>query len=388
MSDREFENYLQLLRSLLRLNRDQSEAISAELRSHMEDRLEDLLAQGISREEAIQQALSEFGDAAGLGNKFGAISFSRKRRWLMRLMTFSTAATLLIAASLITFWPGRNAAPGLASLEAQVPPASKTPPTDRDTFVPRTPGENTQNEVNTFGAPAPAATPQPTKNVKPRNSASLKIDEQLNKATNIDVVEMPLKDVFIYLQELHQIPIVLKTRKLNEASIPMDTPVTKSLKGIRLSTALHHILDDLDLTYYIDDVLVITTPDDAQAHPEVRIYDCRDILSTSATNLEQPSLGQNPEQTIRTPRMSNNQLSANQRDHRAEQLMKIITTNVDPATWADSQRGKPGNGAISEFNGLLVVTQTAQTHLKVEHVLNMLREAAGLDVTKANKVVR
>src|SRR6476660_811808 len=121
MSDREFENYLQLLRGLLRLNRDQSEAISAELRSHMEDRLEELLARGLPREEAIQQALAEFGDAAGLGNKFGAISLSRKRRWLMRLMTFSTAATLLIAASLITFWPGRNAAPGVAIAAAQAP---------------------------------------------------------------------------------------------------------------------------------------------------------------------------------------------------------------------------------------------------------------------------
>jgi len=34
------------------------------------------------------------------------------------------------------------------------------------------------------------------------------------------------------------------------------------------------------------------------------------------------------------------------------------------------------------------VTQTAQTHRKIEHLLSMLREAAGLDLTNAGRVVR
>ena len=48
----------------------------------------------------------------------------------------------------------------------------------------------------------------------------------------------------------------------------------------------------------------------------------------------------------------------------------------------------PGNGTISEYNGLIVVTQTAQTHNKIERVLDMLREAAGLESPKTGKVVR
>src|SRR5262245_63389312 len=102
MSDREFENYLTLLASLLQLSGKQREAIAEELRSHLEDRLEELMARGVSREEAVKQALAEFGDAAGLAGQFATISWNRKRRWLVRLMTFSVAATVLIAASLIT----------------------------------------------------------------------------------------------------------------------------------------------------------------------------------------------------------------------------------------------------------------------------------------------
>src|SRR5687767_10357401 len=115
MSDREFENYLALLSSLLRLDRKQQASIADELRAHLEDRLEELLARGVSHDDAVRQALAEFGDAAGLAGQFGAISMNRKRRWLMRLTTFSVAATLLLAAGLAIFWPGRNAAPGRAA---------------------------------------------------------------------------------------------------------------------------------------------------------------------------------------------------------------------------------------------------------------------------------
>src|SRR6478672_9351083 len=106
MSDREFENYLALLTRLLRLNRQQSEALSAELRSHMEDRLDELITSGISHNEAVRQALTEFGDAAGLAHHFSDVSINRKRRWVVRTMTFSLAAAFLFALSLIAFWPG------------------------------------------------------------------------------------------------------------------------------------------------------------------------------------------------------------------------------------------------------------------------------------------
>ena len=66
--------------------------------------------------------------------------------------------------------------------------------------------------------------------------------------------------------------------------------------------------------------------------------------------------------------------------------MNLITTNVFPQSWD----GVGGPGSISEYNGLIVISQTGDCHHTVEHLLNMLREAGGL---KANadgkpKVVR
>ena len=72
-------------------------------------------------------------------------------------------------------------------------------------------------------------------------------------------------------------------------------------------------------------------------------------------------------------------------DQRAMRLMTIITTNVEPQSWHPvgqvpaADDGPSVGGAVSEYNGLIVITQTAQTHKKVEHVLDMLREAAGME---------
>jgi hypothetical protein len=99
-----------------------------------------------------------------------------------------------------------------------------------------------------------------------RGGAEEKIFNELNRTTDVDVVEMPLKDVVMYLQDKHQIPIVLSDKKLEEASISTDTPVTKSLKNVTLRSALRLILKDLELTYVVrDEVLQITTPEDAES---------------------------------------------------------------------------------------------------------------------------
>jgi hypothetical protein len=396
MSDRDFDNYLTLLASLLRLDPKQRQSISQELRSHLEDRLDELTAQGISHNDAIKQALAEFGDAAGLAGQFVALSQNRKRRWLMRMTTFSIAATLLVAASLALLWPARNAAPGLAAVVAQAPPAA-----DPFAAQPTTPSPP---EPDPFAAPPPALGPKldtpPAK--KGPSSAVSRITNELEKFTNIDVVEMPLRDVVAYLSEMHGIPILLKAKKLEEASISTDTPITKSLRGIRLSSALNLILEDLEGAYVVkDEVLQLTTLKDAQSMMEIRIYDCRDILAIPAPGA--PGVGNAP---FRMAPGGGEMAPVSKHDHRAQQLMTIITTNVDPHTWQGAHgsfagggygAGMPGGelqtaaasssgGSVSEYSGLIVVTQTAQTHEKIKHVLEMLRTAAGLDPPTTSKV--
>src|SRR5438105_558996 len=172
----------------------------------------------------------------------------RNQRWLVRLVTFSLAVSLLIAASLAAFWPGRNAAPGLALVMAQQPRAGNVDPFG----IPRA----NVNQADPFApdpiAPAPNVTGQPAESKeratsaqkKSSQSATDRIEAELTKETSVDFVEVALKDVATYLSQLHHIPIVLKMKKLEEASISPDTPVTKSLRGIQLGSVLNLILQE------------------------------------------------------------------------------------------------------------------------------------------------
>jgi hypothetical protein len=246
MSDHEFDNYLTLLAKLLRLDSRQRERIASELRAHLEDRLDELLAGGMPREEAVKVALAEFGDAAGLAAEFGSLSRNRKRRWLMRVTTFSAAAIVLFAAGLAIFWPGRSAGPGVAAVVAQDPVA---------------------------GAPGAGPAPAGEQKLSP-------LADKLNKRLDAEFIETPLKDTLQILSDTSGIQFYVKQKRLEESGVNLDVGITKSLKQVRVSTLLDLMFEELGLTYYEkDDLIVITTTEDADSTLEVRVYDCRDLLN-------------------------------------------------------------------------------------------------------------
>jgi hypothetical protein len=110
-------------------------------------------------------------------------------------------------------------------------------------------------------------------------SAEQRILSELNHTTNLDVVEMPLKDVVNYLSDLHGIRIVLSLKKLDEAGISPDTPMTRTLRGVTLRSALRLLLKDLELSYVIqDEVIQITTPEDAAAQLTTKVYPVGDLV--------------------------------------------------------------------------------------------------------------
>ena len=461
MSQQEFENYLMLLTRLLRISPRQRERVADEFRAHMEDRLDELVAGGISRDKAIQQALEEFGDAAALASEFVSISSGKRRRWIMRLTTASVAAMVLIAAGIFTFWPGTTAGPGAAAVVAQ----------------------------NPGGGGQPGGLPLGIE----RAAQATTLDDKLNQRIDAEWVETPFHDVISHLQDQTGITFYIKHKKIEEAGVANDTPVTQNFKQIRLSTLLDLMLEELGLVYsQKDDLIVITTPDDASATMEVRVYDCRDLLAMptalpgsgmpgrpgavpgspqgAAPNFGDPfaaPAGGDPfgapagaapfaprealpggDSSIppaapgRSPSGATNprnpmprtvpattpgdevlpqvgpggdaygggpggpggmmgglggslggggfggergpQRPLSTEDLKAEQLMDIVITAVEPDSWSDMG----GPGTIGQYNGLLVVSQSARTHTKVEKVLDMLRDAAGLPRSKQSRVVK
>jgi hypothetical protein len=233
--------------------------------------------------------------------------------------------------------------------------------------------------------PTSAAAPKKVEGTAGRaraaSSAAARIEQELDKNTELDVVEMPLKDVVQFISDKHGIPILLKMKELANASVSVDSPVTKSFRGITLRSVLNLMLQDLELAYAVrDEVLQITTPEDAQTATEIRIYDCRDLLGMAAPAVEKGAASEAAPGDVRVSgdfgrgRGGVPAPPISEAERRAQRLMAIITTNVDPQTW----QANDGTGSVSEYNGLIVVTQTAPSHQKIGQVLEMLRKAAGV----------
>lgn len=91
------------------------------------------------------------------------------------------------------------------------------------------------------------------------------IHAALDQPTDIQFVDTPLKDAIDFLAVQHEIPMVLNAKDLEEAGVKIDTPVTKNLSGLTLRSTLNLLLDELELTYTVQNgVLMITTQAEAQ----------------------------------------------------------------------------------------------------------------------------
>src|SRR5438046_1931509 len=75
-----------------------------------------------------------------------------------------------------------------------------------------------------------------------------KIREALAKPTAIEFNETSLKDAIVFFKEVHGIYIELDQKRLEEANVQLDTPITRVLKGVSFASALNLSLEPLGLT--------------------------------------------------------------------------------------------------------------------------------------------
>ena len=88
----------------------------------------------------------------------------------------------------------------------------------------------------------------------------------LDEKTDLDFTELPLTDVIDYLKQRHGIEIQLDHKALTDAGVGTDTPVTRQIKGITLRSALKLLLSEFDLTYVVQNgVLMVTSTTKARS---------------------------------------------------------------------------------------------------------------------------
>lgn len=91
-----------------------------------------------------------------------------------------------------------------------------------------------------------------------------------------------------FLKDLLEIEIQLDIKVLDDVGVGTDTPVTISVKGISARSALNLVLRPLDLTWVIqDEVLLITTPEQAESLLlQTKVYDVTDLVPVAEPKKE------------------------------------------------------------------------------------------------------
>lgn len=381
MPEQDFELYLSLLSRFLRLKSAQRGEIADELRDHLEARLEELAARGLSRDEAIKTALDEFGDAAELASHFTQVAHIRKRRLIMRV-TFGTitalAASLLVATA---FWPETR--------QAAAPQQS-------------------------FAQDSPSAN-QPTKQTAPaaaiaddgKTIAEAKLSRILATIPD-EILNVDFTQAIEKLGELLDIDILIDQVAIDRAEIATNTIVSLNIKRTKLTgrMLLDLILEPLNLNYLIRDGLIMVTT--AQHANQIQVYNIRDLLPKFAEPVgaggPAPGMAMSGMMGGGSPAMAAGRgmmrsmsgmsmgmggapatdstgglgggLGGVSPIRETDSLAELIATTIDPDSWDNEANPGGSLGSIIQYHELLVVKNSQTVHGKIKVLLEMMRTSA------------
>jgi hypothetical protein len=174
------------------------------------------------------------------------------------------------------------------------------------------------------------------------------------RSPGLEFVDTPLEEVINVLQDEYDVPIQIDTPALDEQGISGDEPVSINVRGISLGSALRLMLKSIQLTYMIEDeVLLITTPTEAESRMKVCVYDVRDLIDA------------NPSASLK-------------------QLTEVVTSCVSSESW----EGNRGRGAVRSYPpNLLVISQPQPVHEQIQDLLKRMRQMRGPSSQKVQPTV-
>ena len=419
MSNQEFENYITLMGKLLQLNPDQRDQIAGELQDHMQMRVAELESEGVEKQQAIKQALEEFGDVAGMAKNFQTVIKHRNRRRMMRFVTFSIAGSFVAAVLLMAMWP----------LESHFGAPSQSVAQEGE-------AQSTDQE--------PELAVKPPVRFSTGTERTIKAEQALRQNVDLDYDETPYAEVQEDLQARTGLNFILSSSAQDDW-LTSDKPITVNLKDVPLNKALDLMLETNNATYVIDDGIIIVISRDDALDPRwlrTKMYDCRDLVAVLPKTAKPmgggigfggggggggfgggnaqgddvlgdifsgdiggllgpgdglPNRGGGAGGVFSIPPIGN--LGDLQEEEEEEQnvsalidrklgtilaLMKaeaerkrpepsseqtlvgLVQSTIGPDDWSDTGYG---NGTIDAVNGILVVSQSEQTHQKIDKFL-------------------
>ncbi len=313
------------------MRRTQQSDIAGELRDHLIEHVAELERRGVPHEQAVREALTEFGDAAALAASFSALVRTRRRRLIMRCTIGTTLVMAGLMIGVFAFRPPVENDPGL--VQAQQGPGT------------------IQKEDH--GAALKAIRSEPS---DPRDNITR---ERLSKGVDAEFTEIPLREVLQYLGDQLKIQFYIDRKSMGVEGIAEDVPVSFNLKDVPGEMILDLVLRELGLAYTIrSGVVMVASKSDIQSQTEVRVYP----VTNGAEELAQ---------------LIPNTIEPHTWRYVSYYPMPVVEPyasqrkpNAIGGVGGVEEGG--GVGSIRVFQGVLVVSQTPGVHQKIEKLINDL----------------
>jgi len=171
------------------------------------------------------------------------------------------------------------------------------------------------------------------------SSKIAQIEQQLKTTATVRFQQTPLRDAIEYLALTYRLTLMIENVAIADAGIEDSVPVTLELEDVSLTSCLKNMLEQVDLTYIVEDeVIKITTRERATSKLLTRTYDLRG-------------------------------LSYNREDQ-VKRLVTAIETLGDNDAWESIG----GPGKISILPNCIVVKTNYQLHKEIEDFLETIRQ--------------
>jgi len=175
--------------------------------------------------------------------------------------------------------------------------------------------------------------------------------ERSKQRETFEFDELPLADALRALGEKFGVQFVLNLKTLEEAGVGSDTPVTAILRQVTLPAALRRILAPMELTYLLqDEVIVVTTTDQASNELTTVVYPVGDLIGHAAAVAAADGCT----------------LSV------FDALIDVVTTTIKPNSW--DEVGGPGSAAVLGVGASIAFSQTLEVHGETQRLLAGLRQ--------------
>lgn len=213
------------------------------------------------------------------------------------------------------------------------------------------------------------------------------------KRVPVNFNDTPLASVVSFMNAVTQLNFDVDWEKLEETGINKETLVTLNLTNVPVSTVLTRVLEKASrdagsgAAWAINDgVVTISTREDINRRKTLQIYDIRDLL------IEVPDYTNAPEFDLNSVLQSSGEGGSGQSpfrergdqtvprrslQERTDELLRIITTNVDEIGWQDNGGDV---GFIQQFQGSLIITNTPANHRAIHGLLAQLRQIRAMQI--------